>query len=244
MPDICLRECDQASIRQLLAADITPDERLLPRAVLLALSRLIPCDAIEVVEVDDAGYVVTPRAAASEPVARATSHVSMAPAATSPQHVAVSVHGTETLLDPSSPVTDTLRAGFGPPGGRTTVQLLLDRRHGAFSDRDVAVLRMLHPAIYRAVLMQRATATRTTELSSAERRVLELVAEGGTNQEVANRLCVTVATVRKHLQHIYSKLGVRTRTAAVAAILGGPTGGAEVSAKTRGKANTRAASPP
>ena len=76
-----------------------------------------------------------------------------------------------SIKDPSSPVTDTLRAGFNLPGSRTTVQLFLDRRHGAFSDRDVAVLRMLHPALDRAVRMQRAGAERTTELSDAERIV-------------------------------------------------------------------------
>jgi DNA-binding CsgD family transcriptional regulator len=204
---------------------------------------LIQCDAIEVVEVDSSGYVVTPRAATADPAATVVSHLCTAPAASPPQRVAVSPRGPDTLLDPTSLVTDTLRAGFGLPGSRTTVQLFLDRRHGAFSDRDVAMLRMLHPALDHAILMQRATATRTTELSGAERRVLDLVAEGRTNQEVANRLCVTVATVRKHLQHTYSKLGVRTRTAAVAAISGGRPRWEEVSAKTREKANTHAGSP-
>ena len=48
--------------------------------------------------------------------------------------------------------------------------------------------------------------------------MLELVAAGASNQEVAARLCVTVATVRKHLEHVYRKLGVTNRTAAVAAV--------------------------
>jgi LuxR family maltose regulon positive regulatory protein len=39
---------------------------------------------------------------------------------------------------------------------------------------------------------------------------------GCSNQEIAERLFVTVDTVKKHLQHIYRKLGVSSRTAAIA----------------------------
>jgi DNA-binding CsgD family transcriptional regulator len=50
------------------------------------------------------------------------------------------------------------------------------------------------------------------ELTEAERRVAELVAEGRTNQEVAVSLFVGERTVASHLTHIYAKLGVRSRT--------------------------------
>jgi DNA-binding CsgD family transcriptional regulator len=50
------------------------------------------------------------------------------------------------------------------------------------------------------------------ELTEAERRVAELVAEGRTNQEVAASLFLGERTVASHLTHIYSKLGVRSRT--------------------------------
>jgi DNA-binding NarL/FixJ family response regulator len=53
-------------------------------------------------------------------------------------------------------------------------------------------------------------------LSCAERRVLSLVAEGGSNNDVAAQLMVSEATVRKHLEHTYRKLGVANRTAAAA----------------------------
>lgn len=46
--------------------------------------------------------------------------------------------------------------------------------------------------------------------------MLRLVAEGLPNREIALRLVVTVATVKKHLEHIYAKLGVHSRTAALA----------------------------
>jgi DNA-binding CsgD family transcriptional regulator len=49
-------------------------------------------------------------------------------------------------------------------------------------------------------------------LTSAERRVAALVAEGRTNREVAAALFVTERTVASHLSHVYAKLGVRSRT--------------------------------
>jgi DNA-binding CsgD family transcriptional regulator len=54
------------------------------------------------------------------------------------------------------------------------------------------------------------------ELSGREQEVLYWVALGLTNDEVARRLWLSPHTVRTHLQHIYGKLGVRTRTEAAA----------------------------
>ncbi len=49
-------------------------------------------------------------------------------------------------------------------------------------------------------------------LTKAERRVAESVAAGRTNREVADHLFVSVKTVDFHLQGIYRKLAVRSRT--------------------------------
>jgi DNA-binding NarL/FixJ family response regulator len=54
-------------------------------------------------------------------------------------------------------------------------------------------------------------------LSQRELEVLELVARGAGNREAAARLFISEATVKTHLVHIYSKLGVSDRAAAVAA---------------------------
>ncbi|WP_382306062.1 response regulator [Herbiconiux sp. UC225_62] len=54
-------------------------------------------------------------------------------------------------------------------------------------------------------------------LSSREIQVLELVAAGRTNTEVAAELFVSETTVKSHLAHIFTKLGVASRTAAVLA---------------------------
>ena len=53
-------------------------------------------------------------------------------------------------------------------------------------------------------------------LSARELEVLRLVADGCTNREVARRLSVSEATVKTHLVHVYGKLGVGDRAAAVA----------------------------
>lgn len=53
-------------------------------------------------------------------------------------------------------------------------------------------------------------------LSPRELEILQLVAEGYSNQEIADQLYVGVSTVKKHINHIYNKLDVRSRTQAVA----------------------------
>ncbi|GAA3377476.1 response regulator transcription factor [Streptomyces sannanensis] len=66
-----------------------------------------------------------------------------------------------------------------------------------------------------------------TPLSSREREVLALVAKGTPNREIARLLFISEATVKTHLTHLYAKLAVTDRAAAVATayergILGGP----------------------
>jgi DNA-binding NarL/FixJ family response regulator len=53
-------------------------------------------------------------------------------------------------------------------------------------------------------------------LSQRELEVLGLIARGSTNREAAERLFISEATVKTHLLHVYAKLGVKDRAAAVA----------------------------
>lgn len=53
-------------------------------------------------------------------------------------------------------------------------------------------------------------------LTPRERDVLELVAEGLTNRQMSDRLVLSQPTIKSHLAHIYGKLGVSSRTAALA----------------------------
>ncbi len=52
------------------------------------------------------------------------------------------------------------------------------------------------------------------KLSKRETEILELLCEGLANKEIADRLDISVETVRVHLKHIYEKLHVRSRTEA------------------------------
>lgn len=53
-------------------------------------------------------------------------------------------------------------------------------------------------------------------LSEREQEVLRLIAAGLSNREIAERLFITVGTVKRHVNNIYGKLGVHSRTQAVA----------------------------
>ena len=61
---------------------------------------------------------------------------------------------------------------------------------------------------------------RTGSLTTREAEVLELVAGGSSNREVAGRLFISEPTVKVHLRHIYEKLGVRNRAEASARAAG------------------------
>jgi DNA-binding NarL/FixJ family response regulator len=67
-----------------------------------------------------------------------------------------------------------------------------------------------------ARLLSRVRSAGEEPLSQRELEVLELVAAGTTNREAAARLFISEATVKTHLLHIYAKLGVGDRAAAVA----------------------------
>lgn len=75
--------------------------------------------------------------------------------------------------------------------------------------------RTLSPEVMAALVerMQKPSVT----LSARETELLRLVETGATNKELAERLFISQSTVKTHLVHIYTKLGVDNRTAAVAA---------------------------
>ncbi|WP_067433348.1 response regulator [Nocardioides jensenii] len=69
-----------------------------------------------------------------------------------------------------------------------------------------------------ATLVRRTTPGATT-ITEREVEVLELLSRGLGNKEMARELFVSQATVKSHLSHIYTKLGVDTRPGAVAAAI-------------------------
>jgi len=58
-------------------------------------------------------------------------------------------------------------------------------------------------------------------LTDREREVLDLLAQGLTNKEIAEKLFITTNTVKRHLKAIFEKLDVHTRSAATAKVAGG-----------------------
>ena len=77
---------------------------------------------------------------------------------------------------------------------------------------------VLAPAI-AARIITRMRAPAEENLSAREIEVLQLVARGKSNKEVGKALHISTATVKTHLVHIYNKLGVDDRTAAVTTAL-------------------------
>ena len=102
-----------------------------------------------------------------------------------------------------------------PPGHARFFEL--ERGPGPdFDERDRSFLSLLRP--YLARLRARwERRPREPSLTERELDVLALVAEGLTNRQISGRLFISPATVRTHLEHIYEKLGVRTRAGAVSA---------------------------
>jgi DNA-binding CsgD family transcriptional regulator len=108
---------------------------------------------------------------------------------------------------------------------------VFDRKRRDFSDRDVAVVDVLLPHLLdledrarwrrlgAALAGDRQSDVETVDrLTSREREILALVGEGLSNAEIAAELWIAPGTVRKHLDNVYAKLGVRNRTAAVARV--------------------------
>jgi DNA-binding CsgD family transcriptional regulator len=107
---------------------------------------------------------------------------------------------------------------FGEKGARLPDSLaswLRERRRAATGEPlriDAGDLSLVVELVEGALLLEEECST--PRLTAREREILDLVAEGRTNSEIAERLWLSTGTVRKHLDHVYAKLGVHTRTAA------------------------------
>lgn len=83
---------------------------------------------------------------------------------------------------------------------------------------------MLHPVITRHLIdefaeMAREGGRQPKELSKREQDVLQLLAYGKSNKEIARELGIGSQTVKTHVSHIFTKLGAADRTGAVALAL-------------------------
>lgn len=119
---------------------------------------------------------------------------------------------------------DEILVGY-PTGYGRSARLLLRRDEGSpFGTRELMIMEMLLPHLQDLVLSTVPPAPSVTDrLTSRQVEILRHVARGLTNREVGRDLGISEATVRKHLENSYQKLGVLSRTGAVAALTGMPS---------------------
>lgn len=100
---------------------------------------------------------------------------------------------------------------------------------GSTPDEIIAAIRAAHeggnpmsPAIAKRVFTMLAKLTKPApkaDLSTREKELLQLLVEGLTNKEISTRLQISPHTTDTHLRHLFTKLGVKNRAAAVARAL-------------------------
>ncbi len=137
------------------------------------------------------------------------------------------------LLDvemPGLPVTSVLtRIGRDSPATRCVVlsmhddpgieRAVLAAGAMAYLPKTIEIRELVHALLHLPAGLPRYRSARSVAglLSSREREVLGLVAQGQSNLEIADRLYITVGTVKRHVSHIFAKLGVHSRTQALKA---------------------------
>jgi len=124
---------------------------------------------------------------------------------------------------------DYVLALFVHVEGRELVSFVFNRLDRDFSDRDRACAEAIRPHLGDLYRMVRALDGASAAwgvpptsspapgcpLTEREREVLQWLGSGKTDKDIGGILAISPRTVHKHLQSIYAKLGVETRTAAV-----------------------------
>lgn len=120
------------------------------------------------------------------------------------------------------PYVDEIVLGY-PTGPGQSARILVPRLDGAaFGYRELTLVRLLEPHL-KGLLTRTASAPRPygpSSLTERQVQILRLVKQGLTNRAIGRDLGIREATVRKHLEHIYLRLGVLSRTRAVAVAFG------------------------
>jgi DNA-binding CsgD family transcriptional regulator len=121
----------------------------------------------------------------------------------------------ETHIEPAARVVLT---GPGAPLRSALMIDLADDAGRTFGERERTLLRLVRPWLVRPIELADTARKRYRAfgLRPRELDVLSLVREGLTNGEIAARLVISPATVRKHLENAFPKIGAHTRTEAIA----------------------------
>jgi DNA-binding CsgD family transcriptional regulator len=224
------------ALEVLYAAGEVDDSLAFPQAVLRALRELVPCDVVAFHERSKAPERVL--VYAGEPRGPVTDEIRAAHRQLAHKDPCRPADGARRLTDFISVrqfrqsefyarvhrplrIEYMLQLYLDPQ--RTDARLEFDRAESDFSERDRRVLDLLFPHLrqFLRVAACRPPAQRAADaLTPRERAVLAHVAAGRTNGEIGHLLGISAETVRKHLENAYEKLGVHTRTGAVAAVFG------------------------
>ena len=98
-------------------------------------------------------------------------------------------------------------------------RLGLWRSNRDFSERERLALQLLRPHLQEVYLDAERRRRGIPHLSRREVEVLRLASQGFSNADIARTLFISPATVAKHMEHIFDRTGVRTRSAAAALAL-------------------------
>lgn len=210
-----------------------------PEPVLDALRRLVPCDVVAYHEASSLwepawGFVGDPRGPMTPDIRAAVERYAYQdpiPPGNGARKYSDFIsrrdhHRLELYQEADRPlgVEYMLRLWLDPTSA-SGARFEFDRADRDFGERDRAVLDLLLPhlrQVRRKAARMRRSANGPSTLTPREHEILEHVADGRTNAEVAWLLGISPDTVRKHLENAYAKLGVHTRTGAVAALAGRP----------------------
>lgn len=216
MPCLELSSAEVSAIRRVLMVDdVVYQSRM--TSLLMALHRLLPSDCLGFCVADRRGCLTFHIDLPEGVYDRLGPQACDGPLHVGVEHLAGSPMGrAELACFGAFGLRDCLRVGF-PLGEGRVAQFWFDRYQCFFEARHVELLSMLQPALARQVRPPDDPGL-LAFLSDAERHVLDLVSRGASNQDVAAQLSVSEATVRKHLEHVYRKLGVTNRTAASALV--------------------------
>lgn len=121
------------------------------------------------------------------------------------------------VLDPVG-ANHTLTVFLVPPNTGRFIYLAATRNHPDFTDEELASCRQVQPALvaaYAALSAKSEQPDAGVMLTRRERTVLGYLADGLTADAIARRLSARPATIRKHLQNLYAKLGTSDRLGAV-----------------------------
>ena len=228
MAKVTLPEADQNALRALLAVEPVPGRPVPEARTYELINKLVPCDVLGAGRTDLHGHhshnvELTPGSRSRVVEVENDLGPCRDDRCDGGPHYLGYMHWNEhpreaEWCDVDITGTDELAIGFRN-GTHHIEQFYFARVGGRFSASDFALFWTLGPVLQRLV-RERPTPRLPANLTVTERRMLTYVSAGLSNPEIAEQCSVATSTVRKHLEHVYRKLGVGSRAAAIARLRG------------------------